>query len=243
MTYTDAKAEALSLLVAAHAKNRYADTDLLEYIRLNLMPRRIGKYLSKNRQVTNEDLRQEFMIGVALHIHTAKLDVGDPIEYLMAHGLWKIKQHMKRKIRGGTMQVCRCGYKCRLNKVGYNQYQCPKCGEYEVSTYEVEYHDDIALDSVADPSVKDPDDGLISSEMLTEFEHTLVPETNMHKVYMMFRDEIRGDRGIPNYIAYMADHMGGVSQQCVMQVVKRLRIRFLNFIQEYEEGCEWCGRD
>ena len=80
----------IQLLELAQGGDKVAEDNLIAHIRDNVMRRRIGRYIHKNRQVEDEDIRQEFMIGVALAISKADLTIGNPIEYIISQGIYKI---------------------------------------------------------------------------------------------------------------------------------------------------------
>lgn len=237
MTYQEAKAEAMSLLVAAQNHNKYAEQDFLEFTRLNLMPRRIGKFLSRNRQVNNDDIKQEFMIGVALSMYRAKMDIGDPMEFIMNSGIWNVRRYMKSQILRNTMQICDdCGAKHQLNriKVGrHHVYECKKCGSHNISTYETHCHeDDSKMNAIEDPTADAFIDTIVAEDFLQRFEDSLDPNTNVYKVYIMMKNGLRDDRDNRNYIVAIADALGGCSPTNAMLVVKRLRTRIDRFIKE-----------
>ena len=73
----------IGLLELSQSGDNVATDNIITYIRDNEMRKRIGRYLHKNRQVEDEDLKQEFLIGVALGIKEADLTIGNPIEFPM----------------------------------------------------------------------------------------------------------------------------------------------------------------
>jgi DNA-directed RNA polymerase subunit RPC12/RpoP len=192
------------------------------------MNRRIGRYLHRNRQAEDDDLKQEFMIGVALNISKAKLDIGDPIEYIVHQGVYRVRTYLRKHILQGTTQVCEdCGYETRLNRVG-NYYICRKCGSNHIITRETNDYDEITLMNVEDKSELESD--VVSKLLMEEFEHSLNPDTNVYQLYILIRDGINRDNPqIKNYIKEIATIWGGCSQQNVVQVMDKLKLKLQKF--------------
>jgi hypothetical protein len=177
------------------------------------------------------------MIGVALHIYVAKLDVGDPIEYLMYCGICNVKRYMTKQIRSNVIQICRdCGTKHNLHKVkvgAYDTYECRKCGSHNVDTYEIHYHEEDSKFNAIEDTSADFGEELAASQFVIDFERTLTPGTNVHKVYCLLRDGLRDDMDVDNYIGAIAEALGGCSSTNAMMVVKKLRKRVAAFSEEY----------
>ena len=124
--------------------NPFEMNELIRWISNEYM-RRIYRYLGKNRAVENEDLKQEFMIGIGLSIQKARLDIGDPIEYIVKQGVWRVRGSLRQNMISKTIQQCNeCGNISRLNRIG-TDYICKKCGSTNIVTSELDDHDEIAL--------------------------------------------------------------------------------------------------
>lgn len=218
------------LLEKAQDGNEVALNELLTYIRDKVMRRRIGKYLYRNRQVENEDIEQEFMIGVALNIHKAKLDIGDPIEYLVSQGVYRVRSYLKSNIIKGTTQTCMmCGNTSRLNMVG-GKYICKKCGGDDVITQELNQHDDGTILNTIE-SNSNFEEELLSNMILDEFEKTLGKGTNVYQLYLLLRNGVNRDNpDVKNYIKEIAN-MWGCSQNNVVQNMKKLEARIIQFAE------------
>lgn len=219
------------LLEKAQAGNEIALNELLTYIRDRLMNRRIGKYISKNRQVDNDDIRQEFMIGVALNIHKAQIDVGDPIEFLVQQGIYRVRTYMRANIIKGTTQICRCcGNISRLHKVG-NSYTCKKCGSYEVVTQEMNALDDGTMLNTVE-STNNFEIEILSNMIMDEFEKSLPRDTNVYQLYILLKDGINRDNPeIKNYIKEIAT-MWQCSQSNIIQTMEKLKTKVYQFARE-----------
>lgn len=220
-------------LVLGQAKSgdKLAEQNLLIYIRNNYMNRRIGRYLGRNRLADNDDLRQEFMIGVAFAIPKCDLEIGNPIEYLLAQGVYRVRSYLRGRITKNTVQVCReCGTVTRLNMVG-NQYVCKKCGSINIDTHEIYDNDEITLENAVDMS--EPIDEMIANQMMIEqFELTLVEGSNVKALYELLKSGINRDNPmIKNYTKEIARIWGGCSEQNVIQTLYKLRKKMLEFAE------------
>lgn len=225
-TMTDQELEIV--LRQAKAGDKIAEQNLLIYIRNNYM-RRIGRYLNKNRLVDNDDIKQEFMIGVAFAISKCELDIGNPIEYLVSQGVYRVRSFMRGNIIKNTVQVCReCGTVTRLNMVN-GQYVCKKCGSINIDTTEIHDHDDIAMENAVD--TQEPIDEMITSAiMIEEFEATLPDGSNVKNLYELLKSGINSDNPmIKNYTKTIARIWGGCSEQNVVQTLHKLRKRMQDF--------------
>lgn len=220
-------------LVLGQAKSgdKLAEQNLLIYIRNNYMNRRIGRYLGRNRLADNDDLRQEFMIGVAFAIPKCDLEIGNPIEYLLAQGVYRVRSYLRGRITKNTVQVCReCGTVTRLNMIG-NQYVCKKCGSINIDTHEIDDNDEITLENAVDMS--EPIDEMIANQMMIEqFELTLVEGSNVKALYELLKSGINRDNPmIKNYTKEIARIWGGCSEQNVIQTLYKLRKKMLEFAE------------
>ena len=222
----------IGLLKLAQSGDKIAEEQLLIYIKNDYMRKRIGKYLRKNRQVEDDDLMQEFMIGVALSINKAKLDIGDPIEYIIQQGVYRVRSYLRKHILQGTTQICGdCGYETRLNRVN-NHYICKKCGSNNITTRELNDYDEIVLMNIEDKSDFEVD--LISSLIMDSFEHSLDPNTNVYQLYILIKNGINRDNPqIKNYIKEIAKIWGGCSEQNVVQAMNKLKNRLEKFAFEH----------
>lgn len=224
-----------NLLILTQSGDRVAEDNLLISIRDKEMKHRIGKYLYKNRQVENEDLKQEFMIGIAGAIPKADLEVGDPIEYIMAQGVYRVRSYLRKHIIQNTSQVCKCcGYESRLNRIG-NKYICKKCGSSEIETRELWDHDEVVIENKV--SETDEIDQMLEDwggeAIIEQFRQTLTPGTKVHALFVLFYDEdINSDNpDIVNYIKEIATRWG-TSQTLVVQVREKLQNKLLKFCKD-----------
>lgn len=229
---TMTKDELLLVLKEAKSGNTMSENNLLIYIRNNVMSRRIGRFLSRNRQVENEDLKQEFMIGVALAIQKCDMEIGDPLEYLISQGVYRVRSCLRGNIIKNTVQVCKeCGSITRLNRID-NEYICKKCGSNNIETQELNDNNDIALENAED--TEEAIEDLVVTQMLIEgFEATLKDGTNVKNLYNLLKDGINRDNPqIKNYIREISIMWGGCSEQNVVQTLTKLQSRFRKFAED-----------
>jgi len=226
------KEELILILKDAQDGNTLSEQNLLIYIRNNYMNKRIGRYLNRNRQVENEDLRQEFMIGVALSIKTCRIDIGDPIEYMISRGVYRVRTYLRGNIIKSTVQVCKeCGNITRLNRIG-TQYICKKCGSSNIETQELNEYNDIEIENKADSSVVE--DEVVSEIMIEKFEATLKDGTNIKNLYILLKNGINRDNPqVKNYIKEISKIWGGCSEQNVVQTLAKLQNRMMKFADEH----------
>ena len=225
----------LELLRDAQNGNKSAEEELIIHIRDNMMRRRISKYLYKNRQCENDDLIQEFLIGVALAIPKADLDIGDPIEYIIQQGIYRVRTYLRKHIIQGTSQVCMdCGNESRLNRIG-SDYVCKKCGSHNIITREINDHDETVFETInAIESTSNEIDDILMSMLMHEFEKTLDHSTNVYRIYdiMINSDINRENPLIKNYIKTISAMWGGCSQQNVLQNIYKLQSKFRKFVED-----------
>lgn len=225
----------LQLLQLAQSGDRVAENNLITRIKDDFMRKRISKYLYRNRQVEDEDLKQEFLIGVALSINKADLEIGDPIEYIVAQGIYRVRAYLRKHIIQNTTQICHdCGYESRLNRVG-DTYICKKCGSHNVETRELHEHNEIILMNKADDT--DEIEMMIEQagdrDIISRFRETLDKNTRVYSLFVLLYDEdINSDN--PDVVNYMAEiaRRWGTSQTLVVQAKEKLKKRLLAFCAE-----------
>ena len=225
----------IELLKLAQSGDKVAEDNLIAHIRDNEMRKRISKYLHKNRQVEDEDLKQEFLIGVALNISKASLEIGNPIEYIISQGVYRVRSYLRKHIIQNTTQVCGdCGYESRLNRVG-NHYECKKCGSHNIETREVYDHDEIALENkcAEDDEIEKLIEDAGADSIIEDFRNTLDKNTKAYYLFVLLYDEdINSDNpDVENYIKEIAKRWG-TSQTLVVQVREKLKVKLLNFCKD-----------
>lgn len=224
----------IQLLELTQGGDKVAEDNLITHIRDNVMRRRIGRFIHKNRQVEDEDIRQEFMIGVALAIPKADLTIGNPIEYIISQGIYRVRSYFRKHVIQNTTQICKdCGYESRLNRVG-NTYRCKKCGSDNIETREVYDHDEVAMGNMAaeNDEIEKLTDEIGADKIIEQFRSTLSPDTRVYDLFVLLYDEdINSDN--PNIINYIAEiaRRWGTSQVLVVQTKDKLKSRLIKFCQ------------
>ena len=225
----------LQLLKLAQSGDKVAENSLITRIKEDFMYRRISKYLYKNRQVESEDLKQEFLIGVALSINKADLEIGDPIDDVIAQGIYRVRAYVRKHIIQNTTQICHdCGYESRLNSVG-NDYICKKCGSHNVETRETYEHNEISIMNKADDvdEIEMMIEHAGDEDIIRRFRETLDKDTRVYSLFVLLYDEdINSDN--PDVVNYMAEiaKRWGTSQTLVVQAKDKLKKRLLTFCLE-----------
>lgn len=224
----------LGLLTLAQSGDNVATDNIITYIRDNEMKRRIGRYLHKNRQVEDEDLKQEFLIGVAFGIKEADLTIGNPIEFLISKGVYRVRSYLRRHILKNTSQVCHdCGYESRLNMVN-GVYECKKCKSHNIETRELYDHDETIFEGRCDDSddIEKMIDEEGANDIIERFRQTLDANTKVHSLFVLLYDEdINSDNPeIVNYVAEIAKRWG-TSQTLVLQTKEKLKTRLIRFCE------------
>lgn len=228
----------IELLQLAQQGNKRAEELLIVEIRDKFMNKRISRYLHRNRIVEDDDLKQEFLIGVGLSIPKARLDIGDPIEYLINQGVYRVRSYLRKHIIQNTSQTCDdCGYITRLNMID-GQYVCKRCGSTNITTQELYDNDEVTLGNI--PTIEDEIEDIIGQDMIDRFEKTLTPDTNVYNLYILLKKGINRDNpNIQNYTKEIAKIWGGCSEQNVVQNLNKLRAKVIQFAED--QGCEIIG--
>ena len=221
------KESAMELLTRALDGDSWAEEELIGLIRDQFMRKRIYRYLHKNRTVEDEDIEQEFLIGVARAIPRADLTIGDPIEYIINSGVMNVRQYFRKTMMQSTIQVCNCcGNVSRLNRVN-GQYVCKKCGSTDVETKEFTGYDEVAIqNSMARCNVEEE---VLSNMIMEQFESTLTPGTNVHNLFKLLNSGVNRDNpDIKNYVAEIAK-MWGCSSTNVVLSMRKLATKLKEF--------------
>lgn len=125
--------DSTALLKRAQSGDASAVNKYLTIIREQHMPRRIKHYLNRNVLVEQNDIESEYLMGAFEAMGIAKLDVGNPLEFILWKAGLKVAHLFKKKIREGITIHCR---HCGVTSVGYEKRTmiCGKCGSNEVTT-------------------------------------------------------------------------------------------------------------
>lgn len=129
--------DTIKLLERAQYGDDIAENRFIALIRDHHMIRRVRKYHDRNVLVENDDIDQEFMVGCFEAMHEAKLDVGNPLLYILWRGEKKVQSLFRKRLRKGVRYECR---RCQDKRSVYSyngRVECSSCGSRNVRTWMV----------------------------------------------------------------------------------------------------------
>lgn len=128
--------DTLTLIAAAQTGDDLAMERLLRIIRDEHMAQRVAKFRRKNVLIDDDELESEFLIGCYKAVPQAKLDVGNPLMFILWKGENAVAYIRRKRIREGVRVNCHvCGIRPLNMRKG--RACCPNCGSFDVSTYMV----------------------------------------------------------------------------------------------------------
>lgn len=97
------------------------------------MPKRIRHYLQRNVLVEAVEIESEYLLGCYEAMSVAKLDIGNPLEFILWKGGLKVAHLFKKRVRQGVNVLCKT---CGLTTMGYvnKTVACGKCGSTDITT-------------------------------------------------------------------------------------------------------------
>lgn len=229
-----------TLILKASQGDDLAVEDLIKLIRDNFMGKAIARYISKNRLVYDEDIRQEFLIGVALAIPKVNMEIGNPMLYLINSGIYRVKSYFRGKVLKYTRQTCLdCGHTCRPhykkdevdNTKSTKQWQCPKCGSLHVDIVQTT-NAEVKDDNVMGRTEALIEDIVSDSMVIEEFRSTL--KGRVLQLFDLINSGVDRD-GTSSYMKDIAQEWG-VSTACVAQYLKRLRAAWKEYFNDEVES-------
>lgn len=225
--------EIKELILKAQSGDRQAKEELVKFMADNGCMAIIGRYLTINKLLEPADAKSEFWIGVILALPKVRMDIGDPLQYLM----WKGETHaisaLRKIISNSITAVCKdCGLRFKLYRVGSN-YICRRCSSIDLETFPNE----INLTTFTSNSEKEttPDIGIID-DVDTSFKLDLETFSSLLSrqelcVYNLITKENVNRFYVNNYIEEIATRMQ-ISQQCVSIYIKRIRMKLKDYLKE-----------
>ena len=214
---------------------------LLIIVRDEHMRRAISRFMNKNRLAEDDDIKQMFMIGVANAIPTVRLDIGNPLIYLINCGIWKVRSYFRSQIFTNTKQTClKCGHTCRPTKTikkcdvvvtKSQDWICPACSSNKVNIIQI-----------TGAEVKDGNVMVVqeSSSIESEVEDSMLVDDfrkSLNGRVLELFDMLNGgvDRdGTNSYMRDIADKWG-VSTACVAIYLKRLKLAWKKYFDAMHE--------
>lgn len=141
--------DTISLLAQAQSGDERAIDRFLMLIRDEHMPPRIHRYIKKNVLVEQGEIESEFLKGCWKAMQSAKLDVGNPLLFILWKGQLAVAQLFRKQIKQGVKLTC---VTCGDASMGYakGKVQCGRCGSTNVTTQMVLVNESQLLDERAE---------------------------------------------------------------------------------------------
>lgn len=143
----------ISVVARAQKGDELAVTEIINIVRTWHMPRYVNRYFGRNVLIGDDEIESEFLLGVWMALPKAKLDVGNPINYMCYKGQRKVQTLMRSRIRRETRYQClECGH---TGTMGWKSRVpvCTKCDSPDVHTWMVTnadmVGDDVSMISMA----------------------------------------------------------------------------------------------
>lgn len=107
---TIATVTSTNLLQRAQAGDEDASNLLMRLIRDHYTPGVIKQYRTRNVLVSEDDIASEFLLGCWMATSKAKLDIGNPMKFIIWKGRMAVASLFRKKIQGGVKFTCfECG--------------------------------------------------------------------------------------------------------------------------------------
>lgn len=228
------------LIRRAQDGDRTAEDLLIRRIRDKHMDRVTYRYRGRNVLVPDSDIESEFLLGCWNAIHKAKLDVGNPLNFILWKGRLKVASLFRSRIKKEVRSRCYdCGNEGRISyrtKVP----TCKACGSTDLFTWMKVVdatamagdHDmegaeilDRAASANAEHSFQIATFGLQIEEMRGRLEGRALELFDLIVLEGINRDSSQ------NYLKEIAQRWG-VSTPTVAVVLRRLRESVLEYLDE-----------
>ncbi len=126
--------DTLQLIDAARTGDELAIEKLLRIIRDHHMPQRIHRYRRRNVLVDEGEIESAFLKGCWKAIKQVRMDIGNPLLFILWKGNLSVSQLFRKLIRQGVKLTCdHCGAASLGYKAG--KVQCGTCGSNDVQTH------------------------------------------------------------------------------------------------------------
>lgn len=174
-----------------------------------------------NSLFSPDELVSEFMIGVWRSVDKVRLDIGDPISFLVWKGQKAVARYVKASMRKAIFQVCiSCGRKSAITRTA-----CVYCGGVHFTTGTIE---DTSVDITTFPSRIDAWQLAVEGIQVEEFRSIL--NGRLLELFDLLVLEGIGPGGSQNYLKEIADTWD-VTNTCVAIYLRRLRKKIKDFIE------------
>lgn len=226
----------LSIVADAQAGDEVAITEVINNIRTYHMPRYVGRYYGRNVLIGDDEIESEFLLGVWLALPKAKLDIGNPVNFMCYKGQRAVQTLFRNRIRRETRYQCmECG---QTGTMGWRAKvpACTKCNSLEVRTWMVTNADvvgddvslvDLATGVSAETAWQLAVYGIQIEELKTRLSGRARDLFDIIVLEGINRDSSR------NYLQEIADRWG-TSTTAVAAALRRLRRDVSLYVSEQE---------
>jgi predicted nucleic-acid-binding Zn-ribbon protein len=237
----------LKLLERAQSGDIVAVNKYLAMIRDNHMPKRIKHYIKRNVLVEQVEIESEYMLGCYEAMSIAKLDVGNPLDFILWKGGLKVAHLFKKRVREGVTVHCKT---CGITSMGYKNKTvlCGKCGSNEITTQMIMVGDSQLTDveiqngttaydraQAQDPFGElDAIFGLATEEiMIAEIQKKLSGRV-LELFNIMIVEQVNRTTS-DNYLQEIADRWG-ITTACVSIYLRKLRLAIVRHLGDDDEA-------
>lgn len=214
---------------------------LLGIIQREHMPRRLNKYYKRNVLVERCDIESEFLLACWKSVNEAKLDLGNPLLYILWKGERAVLQIFRKNVPKGVSVKChKCKKITRLLRRG-GRSLCAVCESDDVITF---------MNEIGDSQLTNQE--RIAGRTSYDRAKTSTPYTDTDDIFSMhtldhnieqIQGRLRGRvlelfnilviEGInrdssENYLSEIATRWG-VTTACVSVYLKKLRVKVLDY--------------
>jgi hypothetical protein len=218
---------------------------LLKVIRDEHMAQRLRPYKNRNVLVDQDEIESEFLLGCYEAMSSAKLDLGNPLMYILWKGGLAVAHLFRKKVREGVNVMCKT---CGQTSFGYEKRQvvCGKCGSNEVSTQMVMVGDSQLTEAEIetehtqyDRALGDPfgeldaafslaTNGIMIEEIQARLNGRVLELFNLLVIEQINRSTS------DNYLQEIATKWG-VSTACVSVYLRKLRYAILTYLSDDDD--------
>lgn len=227
----ESNAEIRQLILDAQNNVGNSRNTLVKLMQDNGAMRIISRYLYLNKLLEPDDAKSEFWMGVILAIPEVKLDIGDPLQYLIWKGENRVKTVLRKLISENITAICReCHLRFRLYRVG-GDYKCRRCGSTSLET-----HSNVVPMTTMTSHMDEPNEENMGMEkdiclrFRIDMDGFKILLTNQERrVYEAIVQENINRFEVANYIVEISQKMD-VSPQCVSIYIKRIREKLKEYM-------------
>lgn len=121
----------LALIGSAQSGDEQAAESLFRLIQREHMPKRISRHYSRNVLVEPAAIESEFLLGCWLALPRVKMDVGNPLLYMLWKGDCKVATLFRTRVERGVMAMCHACDAWAPVLMRGGKSTCRRCGETE----------------------------------------------------------------------------------------------------------------